>query len=79
MKVGLNANVNQAARAFRLIPFLCDAESLTTVFTQLGFTVVVHNDMTAHAIHRELQSLAKRNFVNEDALVRNSISLHLEF
>lgn len=51
--------------------FLCDAESLRAVFTKLGFKVVVHNDLEAEAIHCELERLAKRNFVNEDALVRD--------
>lgn len=64
-------NVNQSARAFRVITFLCDAETLRVVFTKLGFTVVVHNDLTAEDIRSELQRLAKRNFVNEDALVRD--------
>uniref|UniRef100_H3CR38 Caspase-8 n=2 Tax=Tetraodon nigroviridis TaxID=99883 RepID=H3CR38_TETNG len=46
-----------------------DADSLRAVFTKLGFTVVVHKDLTATDIERELQRLANRNFVNEDALV----------
>lgn len=51
--------------------FLCEAESLRTVFSKLGFEVKVHKDLTAEAIRYKLQNLAKRNFVNEDALVRD--------
>lgn len=71
MKVCVNADVNQGVHAFGLIPFLCDAESLRAVFTKLGFKMWVHNNLTAQAIHSTLQNLAKRNFVNEDALVRD--------
>lgn len=63
--------ISASASAFRVITFLCDAESLRTVFSKLGFKMKVHKDLTAEAILRELQSLAKRNFVNEDALVRD--------
>lgn len=55
--------------SFGLLIFFCDADSLRAVFTKLGFTVVVHKDLTATDIERELQRLANRNFVNEDALV----------
>lgn len=81
MKVGVNTDVNQSARAFWVITFLCDAETLQRVFTKLGFKMVVRKNLTAEAIHCELQKLAKRNFANEDALVRarKNISLHLEF
>lgn len=70
MKVGVNTNVDQSAGAFRVITFLCDADSLQDVFTKLGFKVVVYKNLTAEDIERELQSLARRDFVNEDALVR---------
>lgn len=71
MKVGLSTVVNQSASVVRVVTFLCDAESLRTVFSKLGFRMKVHKDLTAEAIRCELQSLAKRNFVNEDALVRD--------
>lgn len=70
MKVGVITDVNKSARFFRLIIFVCDAASLRAVFTKLGFTVVVHKDLTAEDILNELKILTKRNFVNEDALVR---------
>lgn len=48
---------------------LCVTEILRTVFTQLGFVVQVHNDLTAEAMRHELQRLGKRNFLSDDALV----------
>ncbi|XP_068425763.1 caspase-8 isoform X2 [Clinocottus analis] len=46
-----------------------DEKALRTVFTSLGFTVLVHNNLTAGAIRQELQELGLRNFLDEDALV----------
>lgn len=43
------------------------------MFTKFGFTVQVHNDLTSEAILSELKRLGQRNFVNEDALVRDWI------
>ncbi|XP_053186632.1 caspase-8-like [Scomber japonicus] len=44
-------------------------DALHTVFTRLGFTVVIHKDLTAEAMQRELKALGTRNFMNDDALV----------
>ncbi|XP_068557774.1 caspase-8-like [Cebidichthys violaceus] len=46
-----------------------DVEALRTVFSRLGFTVLVHNNLTAEAMRQELQKLGSRNFLDEDALV----------
>ncbi|XP_068427188.1 caspase-8-like [Clinocottus analis] len=46
-----------------------DEKTLRTVFTRLGFTVLVHNNLTAEAIRQVLQELGSRNFSDEDALV----------
>lgn len=48
---------------------LCVTESLRTVFTQFGFDVKVHKDLTAEAMRNELQKLGRRNFLSDDALV----------
>lgn len=55
---------------YALICFsFCDTETLRTVFTDLGFTVVVHNNLTAEAMRRELEKLSTRNFLDDDVLV----------
>eukprot|EP00064_Thunnus_orientalis_P015440 superscaffoldBa00002860_g15492 len=46
-----------------------DSKALQSLFTRLGFVVVIHNDLTADAMRREVKNLGKRNFLNEDALV----------
>nr|ARM65447.1 caspase 8 [Totoaba macdonaldi] len=46
-----------------------DEKVLRKVFTQLGFTVVVHNNLTAGDIRREIKQLGRRNFLNDDVLV----------
>uniref|UniRef100_A0A8C2ZQX2 Caspase-8 n=1 Tax=Cyclopterus lumpus TaxID=8103 RepID=A0A8C2ZQX2_CYCLU len=46
-----------------------DEKALRRVFTNLGFTVLVHNDLTAEAMRQELRMLGSRNFLDEDALV----------
>ncbi|XP_070774486.1 caspase-8 [Enoplosus armatus] len=46
-----------------------DEKALRQVFTSLGFTVVVHNNLTAKAMQQELQKLSTRNFLDDDALV----------
>ncbi|XP_059201372.1 caspase-8-like [Centropristis striata] len=46
-----------------------DAKALRTVFTRLGFTVVIHENLTAERIRHELQELGKRDFLYDDALV----------
>ncbi|XP_031711148.1 caspase-8-like [Anarrhichthys ocellatus] len=46
-----------------------DVEALSTVFTLLGFTVSVHNNLTAEAMRQELRMLGSRDFLDEDALV----------
>ncbi|XP_020505295.1 caspase-8 [Labrus bergylta] len=46
-----------------------DEEALCQVFSQLGFTMVVHRDLTADAMQREVTKLSKRSFLEEDALV----------
>lgn len=43
------------------------------MFTKFGFTVQVHNDLTAEAILSELKRLGQRSFANEDALVRDRL------
>lgn len=47
----------------------CDTEALQSVFRRLGFTVVIHNDLTAARIRHELGELGRRNFQAHDALV----------
>lgn len=54
---------------FQSVSLLCDTEVLRTVFTRLGFTVLVHNNLTAGAMRQELQKLGSRSFSDEDALV----------
>lgn len=46
-----------------------DAKALRALFTSLGFTVVVHDNLTAGDMKRELQKLGLRNFLDDDALV----------
>lgn len=46
-----------------------DANVLRKVFTHLGFTVVVHNNLTAGDIRRRIEELGRRNFLNDDVLV----------
>uniref|UniRef100_A0A3Q3WWP2 Caspase-8 n=1 Tax=Mola mola TaxID=94237 RepID=A0A3Q3WWP2_MOLML len=46
-----------------------DEKLLRTVFTQLGFTVVVHPNLTAEDMKRELKRLGTRNFMADDVLV----------
>lgn len=47
----------------------CDTEALRTVFSQLGFDVKVHNNLTAEAMRQELKKLGSRNFLKDDVLV----------
>lgn len=53
----------------QFVSLLCDTEVLNAVFSQLGFTVVVHNNLTAEAMRHEIQQLGTRNFMADDALV----------
>uniref|UniRef100_A0A3B4TK94 Caspase-8 n=1 Tax=Seriola dumerili TaxID=41447 RepID=A0A3B4TK94_SERDU len=46
-----------------------DANVLKSVFSRLGFTVVVHNNLTASRIRSELRELSKNDFLAHDALV----------
>ncbi|XP_010773156.1 caspase-8 [Notothenia coriiceps] len=46
-----------------------DVEALRTVFTALGFTVLVRDNLTAGDMKLELHKLCMRNFLDEDALV----------
>ncbi|XP_054452139.1 caspase-8-like isoform X2 [Anoplopoma fimbria] len=46
-----------------------DEKALNKVFTSLGFTVVVHNNLTADDMRQELQQLGSRSFLDDDALV----------
>ncbi|XP_059200420.1 caspase-8-like [Centropristis striata] len=46
-----------------------DAMALRKVFTQLGFTMEIHENLTAEDIRHELQELGKRDFSDDDALV----------
>ncbi|XP_030608760.1 caspase-8 [Archocentrus centrarchus] len=46
-----------------------DADALDTLFTRLGFEVVIHNNLTAAAMLNEIRSISTRNFQNDDALV----------
>nr|AHH30803.1 caspase 8 [Oplegnathus fasciatus] len=46
-----------------------DEKVLREVFTHLGFTVVVHNNLTAGAMRHELKELGRGNFSDHDALV----------
>ncbi|XP_032386784.1 caspase-8 [Etheostoma spectabile] len=46
-----------------------DAKALRTVFTRLGFTVVVHDNLTAQGMLLVLKELSSRNFLDDDALV----------
>ncbi|XP_078120749.1 caspase-8 [Sander vitreus] len=46
-----------------------DAKALRTVFTRLGFNVVVHDNLTANEMLLLLKELGSRNFLDDDALV----------
>uniref|UniRef100_UPI003AAA5EF2 caspase-8 n=1 Tax=Centroberyx gerrardi TaxID=166262 RepID=UPI003AAA5EF2 len=46
-----------------------DENALRTMFSSLGFEVVVHKNMTAHDIQRELAQLGQQDFLEADALV----------
>lgn len=46
-----------------------DEKALNAVFTRFGFTVVVHNNLTAADMRHEIKELGARNFLDEDALV----------
>ncbi|CAI5642003.1 unnamed protein product [Oreochromis niloticus] len=46
-----------------------DADALNTVFTRLGFEVLIHNNLTAAQMQNEIRMYSKRNFVNDNALV----------
>ncbi|KAK5919206.1 hypothetical protein CgunFtcFv8_023114 [Champsocephalus gunnari] len=46
-----------------------DVGALRTVFTALGFTVLVRDNLTAGDMKQELHKLRMRNFLDEDALV----------
>ncbi|KAM8850518.1 caspase-8 isoform 1-T3 [Spinachia spinachia] len=46
-----------------------DEKSLCSLFSRLGFTMLVRNNLTAEAMRLELQKLGSRNFVDDDALV----------
>ncbi|XP_041847759.1 caspase-8 [Melanotaenia boesemani] len=46
-----------------------DANALKTVFTRLGFQVVIHNNLTAEEIRRNIHTLGTRRFSDDDALV----------
>lgn len=46
-----------------------DADALDTVFTRLGFKVVIHNNLTAAAMLNEIRIISRRNFQSDDALV----------
>ncbi|XP_071348720.1 caspase-8 [Trachinotus anak] len=46
-----------------------DAKVLKSVFTRLGFTVEIHNNLTADGIRRQLRELGTKNFMTHDALV----------
>lgn len=46
-----------------------DAKALEKVFTRFGFTVEIHNNLTASEMESEIIKLGKRNFLKDDALV----------
>ncbi|XP_071399009.1 caspase-8 [Centroberyx affinis] len=46
-----------------------DENALNTMFSRLGFEVVVRKDMTADEIRRELAQLGEQDFLEADALV----------
>ncbi|XP_069020625.1 caspase-8 [Embiotoca jacksoni] len=46
-----------------------DADSLNKVFTRFGFTVVIHDNLTAENMRYTLTELGKKNFINDDVLV----------
>ncbi|XP_073347167.1 caspase-8 [Pagrus major] len=46
-----------------------DETALHRVFTQLGFVMEVHRNLTAEEMRREIQNLGRRNFLDHDALV----------
>lgn len=51
------------------LSFLLCTDSLNDVFTLLGFHVDVHKNLTANAMQNEIQTLSKKNFLEDDALV----------
>ncbi|KAM6918317.1 caspase-8 [Xenentodon cancila] len=46
-----------------------DAKALENLFTRFGFTVIIYKNCPAAEISSTIQMLAKRSFLNEDALV----------
>uniref|UniRef100_A0A3Q2VFF8 Caspase-8 n=1 Tax=Haplochromis burtoni TaxID=8153 RepID=A0A3Q2VFF8_HAPBU len=46
-----------------------DADTLTEVFTRLGFQVEIHDNCTAEQMKKEINDLGRINFTNHDALV----------
>uniref|UniRef100_A0A3P8WSJ9 Caspase-8 n=1 Tax=Cynoglossus semilaevis TaxID=244447 RepID=A0A3P8WSJ9_CYNSE len=46
-----------------------DSKGLRSVFTRLGFTVLIYDNLTADGIRSKLAELSKNNFVDHDALV----------
>lgn len=62
---------NKSTRKLQFVSLLCDTEALCSVFTRLGFKMVVFNDQTADGMRHKVKELGKRNFVDHDALVSN--------
>lgn len=62
-EVFLNVNLKNRAGTQQ------DEKKLREVFTLLGFTVEVHNNLTAQAMRDVLNKLGKEDFLNHDALV----------
>lgn len=46
-----------------------DEEALRHLFSRLGFTVVVHSNLTADDMIKEVNELSRRNFIRDDILV----------
>ncbi|XP_026006313.1 caspase-8-like [Astatotilapia calliptera] len=46
-----------------------DADTLTEVFTRLGFQVEIHDNCTAEQMKKKINDLGRINFTNHDALV----------
>ncbi|XP_051902062.1 caspase-8 [Hippocampus zosterae] len=46
-----------------------DERALDSLFSKFGFQVIVHNNLTAEEIRMELNTIATRNFSEDDALV----------
>nr|AMA01983.1 caspase 8 [Hippocampus abdominalis] len=46
-----------------------DERALDSLFSKFGFQVIVHSNLTAEEIRRQLNNIATRNFSEEDALV----------